>query len=41
VTFEELLARLPDWEVDADPAALPRVRSYMVRGPSALPLAWA
>jgi cytochrome P450 len=40
VTFEELLARLPDWEVDADPRALPRVRSYMVRGPSALPLAW-
>ena len=40
VTFEELLARLPDWEVDDDPTALPRVRSYMVRGPSRLPLAW-
>jgi cytochrome P450 len=40
VTFEELLATLPDWEVDGDPAALPRVRSYMVRGPSRLPLAW-
>jgi cytochrome P450 len=40
VTFEELLARLPDWDVDADPGALPRVRSYMVRGPSSLPLAW-
>jgi cytochrome P450 len=40
VTFEELLATLPDWDVDGDPAALPRVRSYMVRGPSRLPLAW-
>ncbi len=40
VTFEELLATLPDWAVDGDPASLPRVRSYMVRGPSALPLAW-
>ena len=40
VTFEELLATLPDWEVDGDPTALPRVRSYMVRGPSRLPLAW-
>jgi len=40
VTFEELLTTLPDWEVEGDPMSLPRVRSYMVRGPSALPLAW-
>jgi len=40
VTFEELLARIPDWEVDADVRALPRIRSYMVRGPARLPLGW-
>jgi len=40
VTFEELLARIPDWEVDGDPRALPRIRSYMVRGPARLPLGW-
>jgi len=41
ITFEELLARIPEWEVDGDPVLLPRVRSYMVRGPAALPLRWA
>ena len=40
VTFEELLRRLPDWEVDGDPRLLPRIRSYMVRGPARLPLRW-
>ena len=38
ITFEELLARIPDWEVDGDARSLDRIRSYMVRGPARLPL---
>ena len=38
ITFEELLARIPDWEVDGDARRLDRIRSYMVRGPARLPL---
>lgn len=38
VAFEELLATIPDWELAADPATLPRIRSYMIRGPESLPL---
>jgi cytochrome P450 len=38
ITFEELLARIPDWEVDGDARCLDRIRSYMVRGPARLPL---
>jgi hypothetical protein len=40
VTFEELFARMPEWEVDGEPRDLPRIRSYMVRGPAQLPLVW-
>jgi len=40
VAFEELLARLPDWSIDADQDELDRIRSYMVRGPARLPLAF-
>jgi len=38
VALEELLATIPDWAVAADPATLPRIRSYMIRGPESLPL---
>jgi cytochrome P450 len=38
ITFEELLTRIPDWEVAGDQAQLDRIRSYMVRGPARLPL---
>jgi cytochrome P450 len=41
VTFEELLVRIPDWQVDADPRQLGRIRSYMVRGPASLPLTFS
>ena len=38
IAIEELLRAIPDWEVAADPATLPRIRSYMIRGPESLPL---
>jgi len=40
IAFEELLLRIPDWHVDADQNELDRIRSYMVRGPARLPLAF-
>jgi cytochrome P450 len=40
VAFEELLRRVPDWQIDADQSELDRIRSYMVRGPARLPLAF-
>jgi cytochrome P450 len=40
VAFEELLVRIPDWQIDADQNELDRIRSYMVRGPARLPLAF-
>jgi len=38
IAFEELLRRIPDWRIDAEPRELERVRPYMVRGPARLPL---
>ena len=37
VVFEELLRRIPDWQVDTD--ALTWIRSSSVRGPATLPVA--
>jgi len=38
VAIEELLAAIPDFAVAVDPGTLPRIVSYMIRGPEALPL---
>lgn len=38
IALEEMLRAIPDWDVAVDPATLPRIRSYMIRGPETLPL---
>jgi cytochrome P450 family 142 subfamily A polypeptide 1 len=40
VMFEQLLARLPDIELTADPAALPRRRANFISGLESLPVAF-
>ncbi len=38
VVFEELLRRIPDWQIDAE--AVTWIRSSSVRGPATLPMTW-